>query len=338
MRLLLTVLVLSVSALAQLHMQESHTKESLRGLSIVSKNEVWASGTHGTYLFTTDDGITWQAKQVPGAEALDFRGIEAFGEEVFLLAAGPGDSSRIYHSADRGKHWELQFTNPQPKGFFDCMVFADEKHGTVVGDPVNGKFQILQTEDGGKNWHLADAKNMPLAIEGEGAFAASNSCIAVIDKNIWFVTGGTEARVFHSGDGGSTWTVVETPIVHGSASQGIFSVMFRDEKHGIIAGGDYKNPDQGGANLATTDDGGKTWKPAEINPQRFFSAVAYMTDTNHGAIVVGSGVAACSLDALYTWNYESANGFNAVESRQGVTYAVGANGKIARFQILTTLR
>lgn len=331
MRLPLTILFLSFSALAQLHMQESHTKESLRGLSIVSKDEVWASGAHGTYLFTTDGGITWQAKQVPGGEALDFRGIEAFGEEVFLLAAGPGDSSRIYHSSDRGKHWELQFTNPQPKGFFDCMVFADEKHGTVVGDPVNGKFQILQTEDGGKHWHLADAKNMPLAIEGEGAFAASNSCIAVIDKNIWFVTGGTEARVFHSGDGGSTWTVVETPIVHGAASQGIFSVMFRDEKHGIIAGGDYKNPDQGGANLATTDDGGKTWKLATPGETRFFSAVTYVRDgSNRGWIVaVGSHAAAFSKEGLHSWSYFLTQGFNAVEGKDSRIYAAGAEGAIA---------
>ena len=40
---------------------------------------------------------------------------------------------------------------------------------------------------------------LPLAVEGEGAFAASGSCITVRgDSNAWFATGGKAARVFAS--------------------------------------------------------------------------------------------------------------------------------------------
>ena len=58
-------------------------------------------------------------------------------------------------------------------------------------------------------------------------------------------------------------------------SAGIFSIAFRDGLHGVIAGGNYKRPDDDGPNLAFTEDGGKTWKLSEIRPQAYFSAVAY---------------------------------------------------------------
>ena len=152
-------------------------------------------------------------------------------------------------------------------------------------------------------------------MDGEGAFAASNSCIATNGtQDIWFATGGPVARVFHSGDAGDTWTVSETPIVHGAASQGIFSIAFRDSLHGVIAGGDYKNPEQTGPNIATTDDGGKTWKLADVAPQKFFSAIAYIGGTNPGMVAVGSAASGLSRDELHTWTQFLPDGFNAVDS------------------------
>ena len=278
-----------------------------------------------------DGGKTWNVGKVSGADTLDFRGVKAFKGEAFLLAAGPGDKSRIYHLRT-GKSWELQFTNPEAKGFYDCMAFFDPRRGIVVGDPVNGKFQIVRTRDGGKTWQLADPQKMPPAVEGEGAFAASDSCIAVNgSQDVWFATGGTAARVFHSSDAGDTWTVADTPIIHGAASQGIFSIAFRDALHGAIAGGDYKNPEQAGANLAITDDGGKTWKLADAAPQKFFSAMAFVGGTTPETIVIGSTATGVSKDDLKTWASFTNDGFNALESKQGVTYAVGAGGKVAKF-------
>ncbi|HEY4054738.1 MAG TPA: YCF48-related protein [Terriglobales bacterium] len=336
MRFAFFVILSAATALAQWQMQESHTKESLRGVSAVDENVVWASGTHGTYLQTTDGGKSWAAHQVSGAEELDFRGVKAFGAEAFLLAAGPGEKSRIYHTTDFGKHWELQFKNSEPKGFLDCMAFSDSKHGVIVGDPVNGRFQILRTTDSGKSWRYADPKGMPAAIEGEGAFAASNTCIAIYGENAWFMTGGSAARVFHSSDGGENWSVTETPIVHGAASQGIFSVAFKDTQHGVIAGGDYAHPDQGGNNLAMTTDGGKTWKLATFPQTRFFSGISYVDGTS--LVMVGSGVTAFLSDSLRTWRDLTDQGFNTVDSKDGTTYAAGANGSIARFWIPTRLR
>ena len=326
------LLLLAASALAQVQVLDSGTKESLRGLSIFDAKTIWASGTHGTYLVTTDGGKKWNVSKVAGAADLDFRGVKAFHSEAFLLASGPGDKSRIYHLR-QGKPWELQFTNHDPNGFFDCMAFFDRLHGIVVGDPVEGKFQILLTDDGGKTWRYSDPHKMPPAISGEGAFAASNTCIAVNGtRDAWFATGGGAARVFITNDAGESWSVTNTPMVHGSPSQGIFSIAFKDSLDGVIAGGDYKNPDQGGSNLATTDDGGKTWKLATPPETKFFSSIAYVLGGSDAdrLITVGAGATAFSKDGLRSWSFFLPAGFNSVEWRPDVIYAVGADGKIAK--------
>lgn len=299
MRYLWTVLV-AATALGQSgpRVQISHTTENLRGVSAVSRQIAWASGTHGTYLRTIDGGRTWTPAQVPDAGGLDFRGVVAFSaDEAFLMSAGPGDQSRIYYTGDGGRHWQLQFTNTNPKGFFDSMAFWDAKHGMVVGDPIPDesgklKFEILLTDDG-QNWKPMAPAQMPAAVEGEGAFAASNSCIAIVpsvsDLNIWFATGGKTARVFHSADRGQSWEVFDTPMVQGPASAGIFSIAFRDAMHGVIAGGDYKRPKEDGPNLAFTEDGGKTWTLSGLQPLAYFSAVAYDRRVNEAAVREGLG-------------------------------------------------
>jgi photosystem II stability/assembly factor-like uncharacterized protein len=293
--LIVAFLLLSGACRAQSgpRMQFSNTHESLRGVSAVSRRVAWASGTHGTYLRTTDGGATWTPSQVPDAGTLDFRAVVGFSaQEAFLMSAGLGGQSRIYHTSDGGQHWQLQFTNTNPQGFFDSMAFWDSTHGVVLGDPIPDesgklKFEILLTDDG-QNWHAIPGTQLPDAIDGEGAFAASNTSIALApsasDSNIWFATGGKAARVFHSADRGQTWQVSATPIVHGLDSTGIFSIAFRDATHGVIAGGDYKHPKDDGPNLAFTEGGGSTWTLSTIHPLAYFSAVAYDRRINQAAM------------------------------------------------------
>lgn len=315
---LIVILVPAILTAQTPRVEISNTVESLRGVSVVSHDVAWASGTHGTYLRTTDAGRTWIAAQVPDAAALDFRAVAAFSaDEAFLMSSGTGELSRIYHTADAGKHWQLEFINTNPKGFFDSMVFWDRTHGVALGDPVADesgtlKFEMMVTDDG-QTWHPIPPSQLPAAVEGEGAFAASNNCIAILtaawkssaavpsadaqnaaasntmgadspDPNIWFATGGKTARVFHSADRGQTWQVFDAPIVHGPDSAGIFSIAFRDAMHGVIAGGDYKRPNADGPNLAFTSDGGKTWTLSTIHPQAFFSSVAYDLHVNDIAL------------------------------------------------------
>jgi photosystem II stability/assembly factor-like uncharacterized protein len=182
----LILLLAAATAFAQTSPQTriSRITENLRGVSAVSEKIAWASGTHGTYLRTID-GKIWIPDHVPDADSLDFRGVIAFSaDEAFLMSSGPGDQSRIYHTTDAGRHWQLQFTNPNPKGFFDSMVFWDRTHGIILGDPIPDetgklKFELLVTDDG-QTWTPIPPSQLPPALEGEAAFAASNTCLAIL--------------------------------------------------------------------------------------------------------------------------------------------------------------
>src|SRR5215471_11115805 len=90
--------------------QVIRSNADFRGLCAVSAKVAWVSGTKGTFGRTTDGGKTWSVGTVPGAETLDFRDVEGFGETTaYLLSAGPGEDSRIYKTMDGGKTWILQF-------------------------------------------------------------------------------------------------------------------------------------------------------------------------------------------------------------------------------------
>ena len=297
--------------------QESGTTASLRGVSAVNEKIVWASGTKGTYLRTTD-GATWRSFAVPGASDLDFRAIRAFDDKTaFLLSIGPGEKSRVYKVVD--DQAKLLFTNPDPKGFFDALSFWDANHGILMGDPVDGHFVIFTTADGGAAWKR---QKTPSALPKEGAFAASNTCLIVRGtREAWFGTGG--GRVFHSADGGETWTIAKTPI-EGGDSAGIFSLGFIDPRRGIAVGGDYKKPTEPVA-AAITVDGGKTWSAAG-STNGYRSGVARI---GNAWIAVGTSGSDISIDDAKTWKQFDTGNYNAV-SEHG--WAVGPSGAIAKFK------
>jgi photosystem II stability/assembly factor-like uncharacterized protein len=334
LRPLIPLLLCVLCAGQEYSYQRGFTSEDLRGVSAVSSLVAWASGTHGTYLRTTDGGNNWKAAQVPNAEALDFRDVKAFSADVaYLMSAGLGDKSRVFKTSDGGKTWSQRFATPDPGGFFDCMAFSNENEGVLLGDPVGGRFVLFTTSDGGTQWTRLVPQKMPDALEGEGAFAASGSCLAVSGKNIWFATGGPTARVFHSPDQGQTWTAAETGIVHGNASSGIFSVVFRDPLNGVIGGGDYKHPELEGPNLALTTDGGQTWKLAPVMPQVFISSVA-LEPGSAGLLAVGSSRTSYASDVQNPiWQQTIDLGLSAASyASDGTAFAVGAKGGIIRFR------
>ena len=333
----LVLLALSTVSRAQsFTIQSSNTTEDLRGLSAVSSLVAWASGTHGTYLRTTDGGVTWTAAQVAGAEALDFRDVKAFSpDEAYLLAAGPGEQSRIYKTIDGGKHWTMQFTNQEPKGFYDCMAFWDRNHGIALGDPLDGQFEMIVTDDGA-HWNPLPDTVRPRSLATEGAFAASGTCITVQgDTKVWFATGGDAARVFRSSNRGSTWSASDVPLAHEGASAGVFSIAIDGAGYGVVGGGDYKHPDQDGSNLAFTEDGGITWNLFGIRTQSYFSAVALDPANKRHLLAVGSTHAAYSDDVENrTWKaYWEMNLNSAKFVGPGEALAVGPKGRVVRFRL-----
>ncbi len=304
----------------------------LRGLSAVSADVAWASGSQGTVLRTVNGGATWQNVSPPGTATLQFRDNEAFDADhaVILSIGETPDSFRIYVTADGGQHWALTFVNTEPTAFYDCMTFFDRKRGLALSDPPDGqKFRLIATDDGGYHWHVVDPAGMPQALPGEFAFAASGQCITSDHGHrAWFGTGGgAQARVFRSDDRGETWTVSATPM-HSNESAGIFALAFRGEQHGLAVGGDLVTPEASPDAMALTRDGGTTWQLVADAPNQYRSGATWVD--GHTAIAVGPTGSDVSVDQGQSWTRFDNGTFDTTDcANPNACWASGAQGRAA---------
>jgi photosystem II stability/assembly factor-like uncharacterized protein len=296
---------------------------------------VWASGTNGVVLRSEDDGYLWQQCAIPpDAGKLDVRGIWGWdANHAIAMSSGPGSASRLYETTDGCAHWHLLFTNPDPAGFWDAIAFWNQQQGMLVGDPVNGRFIIFQTDDGGRHWSRDESAGLEADPRGESVFAASNSALTLSPDGIsaYFVTGGPSgSRIFHFHPGvrgqPGKWASVKIPLWHSTETAGLFSIGFRDSKHGVTVGGDHKQPNQGENTAAWSSDGGFTWAAASDPPSGYRSAVAWDQNSD-GWIAVGPNGSDVSYDDGKTWRQFDKAGWNALS----LPWAVGPDGRIGMF-------
>jgi photosystem II stability/assembly factor-like uncharacterized protein len=316
--------------------QASGTHAHLQAVSVVSDTVVWVSGREGTYARTTDGGTTWMAAVVPGAEALEFRDVQAADERrALLLSAGPGDRSRVYRTTDGGRSWSLAFTNPDPEGFWDCFAFWSAERGLLWGDSVAGHHPIFLTADGGVHWERAAETVVPSALAGEAGFAASGTCVTVLGAEAaWIGTGqASTPRVLRTADAGRTWSVASAPLPAGPMA-GITSVAFRDPQHGMLGGGRISSPEAPGS-VAVSSDGGLTWSEAGAPPfAGAVYAVAWLPGRPDAAVVAGPKGLALSRDAGKSWSLVDAGDWWSLGfAASGAGWAVGPAGRIARLEL-----
>lgn len=330
MFLLFIFLQLTASAASWWSAQPTGVDSTLRGVSVVVRRgmtNIWATGSKGTVLLSTDAGQTWTALHIPDGDTLDFRGVQAFDEKTaYVMSSGDGEKSRIYKTVDGGKTWVLQYSDKRKSFFLDAIMCRDAMHCFALSDPVDGKFLLLATTDGA-HWSEVGRDGMPPAIASEGAFAASNSSLLLYGKSeIYFATGGPKARVFRSEDSGKTWSVAETPILSGKASQGIFSIV-RAGDTVVVMGGDYADVSRKDKTAAYSSDAGKTWQLADELPAGYRSSL----DTyDYGFVTVGPTGAETSHDGNH-WKHIDSPELNALTFDAGKGWAVGNHGMAARF-------
>ncbi len=316
--------------------QPSGSSALIQAIAPVDERVVWVSGHRGTVLRTVNGGESWTSHPVPDADSLQFRDIHAAdATTAWVMSAGTGAVSRIYHTANAGASWTLQHVNPDSAGFYDCFAFWDARHGFLYGDEVGGRLVVRTTADGGATWTRVPDAALPAAQPGEGGFAASGTCaLTQGDRFGWIATGNAaRPRVLRTTDRGATWQLAEAPLPGGEGN-GLASIAMQTPQRGYAFGGSIGTPSAAPAIGARTTDGGVTWTPMPPTPLAGAVYGAAAIPTSDGVIVVNPRGLAVSWDGAQSWALADSTASWAVGfASPRVGWAVGPRGRIVRLDV-----
>lgn len=288
-----------------IHQEDAPPIKSIRGMSVLNNGVIWLSGTEGKVGRTTDNGAHWDWITVPGYDTCDWRSLVAFSDKRALLL-NAGEPAHLMLTTDGGHSWKEVYSNHTKGIFFDGMAFRNAKEGIAIGDPINGRFMVIRTKDGGATWQEDPFNVLPVAKEGEAIFAASGTSVRVMPGGqVCFVTGGTNSRFI---SGWEQWTPVEWNFIHGSPGTGAFSVAFADKKNGIAVGGDYTKDTVTAGNCLVTKDGGRSWQPVTTPPGGYRSCVQYIGMNTY--VATGTSGTDISEDGGLNWYNISKEGYH----------------------------
>ena len=257
----------------------------------------------------------------------EFRSIAHTTTDVFVLSVA--NPALLYKTGENGQ-FELVYKEEAENVFYDAMTFWNDKEGMAIGDSMNGCLAIIITRDGGLTWTKQKCSLLPEGIEGEGAFAASNTNIKVIGDKTWVAT--TKGRILFSNDKAKTWKVIQTPIINTEPTQGIYSIDFYDELTGFAIGGDYTKPESKEQNKAMTIDGGKTWQLVAQNENPGYKSCVQFVPNSQGKGLVAIGFTGISYSNNMgsSWKQLSDEGFFTIRFKNdSIAYAAG-KGRVAK--------
>ncbi len=298
----------------------------MRGLSVVSDKVIWVSGSGGTVGKSIDAGVTWKWMTVKGFEKNDFRDIEAFDAQTAVIM-GIADPAYILKTVDGGDNWKVVFENKTKGMFLDAMEFWNEQSGIVVGDPIDGRFFIARTFDGGSSWRDIPKENYPLADSGEACFASSGTNVRKLTKQeVVIITGGLTSHLIRRDH------KMLLPIVQGTTSTGANSIAVKDFKTLMVVGGDFNAKDSVYKNCFITTDAGKTWMAPDIPPHGYRSCVEFLGGKKW--ITCGLNGVDYSMDDGKTFTWIAKEGFHVVrKAKKGkAVYFAGSGGRIGKLE------
>lgn len=303
---------------------------SIRAIDILDDgNLVFAAniGAFGMYDVLTEQ---WQiSSQNYDSLNIQFRAVAHTISDFFMLSVD--NPALLFKTGDYGK-MELVYKEENLGVFYDALKFWNNNEGIAIGDPIGDCLSIIITRDGGKTWQKLACDMLPKIVNGEAAFAASNTNIAIVGNETWVATGGKASRVMYSPDKGESWEVFETPIIQGTATTGMYSIAFYDRKNGFAIGGDYTKPSDSLHNKIRTTNGGRTWELVAIgaNPG-YRSCVQFVPNGNATELVaVGFEGISYSQDFGDTWQELSDEAFYTIQFLNDSTAYAAGKGRIAR--------
>lgn len=303
----------------------SGTKSNIRGMSVVNNKIIWVSGNNGIVGKSLNGGKTWNWKCVPNFENADFRDIEAFDENIALIMC-VGQPGYILRTEDGGNTWKEVYFNNKPGIFLDAIKFWNNKTGIALGDPINNKFIIAKTSNGGKTWNDIVGEPYPEASNGEACFAASSTNLRTFEDKYYFVTGGFVSNLFVGNKS------IILPILQGKKSTGANSIAIKNKNTFYVVGGDFDYPGSKIKNCCYSNDGGKTWLVPQIPPNGYRSCIEYIDGKSW--ITCGYNGVDYSNDDGYTWRSISLQSFNVCRksSHGNKVYLGGMNGIIGKLE------
>ena len=301
---------------------------SIRALEVLDSESLAFAANNDTYGLYNSVADKWLISKIE-EDSLDieFRAVANNQEDFFMISVG--NPALLYKTGNNGE-MELVYKEEHENVFYDSMEFWNELEGIAIGDAIDGCLSVIITRDGGKTWNKLSCDKLPAATEGEGAFAASDTNIAIVGNKTWVAT--TAGRIYYSEDKGSTWEVIDTPIVKEKETEGIYSIDFYDEQSGFGIGGDYTKPADSSANKIRTQDGGKTWQLVAKNQNPGYRSCVQYVPNSQGMELVAIGFKGIdySNDSGSTWKHLSDEGFYTLRFlNDSVAYAAG-RGKICK--------
>ncbi len=308
---------------------------SIRTLDIIDNNIYYAANNGRFGIILKDGGKVIDNIKLDSLIP-SFRASGYNNKGFFILSIGtPG---LIYKYTKHPKfnlfteESSLVYQETHSKVFYDSMDFWNDQEGIAIGDPTDDCMSIIITRDGGDTWTKLSCDALPKAEEGEAAFAASDTNIAIVGDHTWVATGGKASRILYSPNKGETWEVFDTPIIQGAATTGMYSIDFYDTLNGFAIGGNYTKPDENTANKIRTSDGGKTWELVAQNENPGYRSCVQYIPNGKGKELVAIGFKGIdySNDSGNSWKHLSDEGFYTIRFlNDTVAYAAG-KGRISK--------
>lgn len=295
---------------------------SIRAIEFLDVNTLSFAGSKGIYGTVDIKSGKVRANNMKYHTSIpEFRAVAHTATDFFMLSVA--NPALLYKTGDNGQ-MDLVYMEEGEGVFYDAMKFWNDNEGIAIGDTVDGCLSIVITRDRGNTWIKIHCDSLPKGIDGEGAFAASNTNIQIKGDTTWIAT--TSGRIYLSEDKGVTWNTVQTPIINDKETQGIYSINFYDESLGYAIGGDFTEAEANMANKIITKDGGNTWETIADGVSPGYKSCVQFIPNSGGKDLIAIGFTGIdySNDGGSSWNQLSEEGFYTIRFlNDSVAYAAG---------------